>query len=1279
MLNHQSYGRRRGIILCLVLLAGTAAAFLAADTNPGDTPPLPISSGLATWEDVGALFPIPNPTDGNLNVNYVHYESDGWWHHHDYPGTSPLGGAAFNAPAAVAAGRIVNQAKDYYVTAVYSTSGTGNFVEVRLNTGAKVHLDAGNGAQAPRRYGDLCLAAGDVDRQVDPDGTNHDEIIVLYNYIQDGVEKLRVTVLDYHLATLVTTDVSALGLVFLDGPSAALAAGDVNGDGAKEVLVGFQAFTNGTNYPNLIAYRYENGHLVPGSTAVWTEMNSDQPLPVCLAAGDLSGDGVDEVALGAIKSITASHFIQYKVVVYGFDANLTASVRVVVWPQQFIPYPPAFTMTPEQCRLSVGIGWFGTPDPDQPLTKRQLVIANLGINPDHDDQTNNGRNMLLCLEAIDFDATWLYYNHPNIINPTTGHYKSPLDDIKVIPGDFKGTLNPAGPAMDLGLVLVQNAAAPGGRKVLFSVYNVWNSDGETGVGTPYFTDDGFAPMPAAFPLISVGKMDWNGESVVIGPPFHIVLQDYITPNFTIEEPPKHVDYVPTNPDADPSDWEWDTVYLSRDPEFKVKFTKNGEYSQKHTGQTKSEGGMGLNAGLGVDITAKFNLFFLIKCTLDADIQAKIDFAFKRAIDTMNTHTDTYSYDLEYATDCDDMLLYKTRNYDIWRYPVYGYTALNTTTEQVAQSYYEVVYPPSDPETVIVAGQGCPDFYQPIHQNGNVLSYPVPSSDLFKDYLGEITYPGAPGPVKDFLNKTDVVIGVDGGSKETSVTWQDSVGKETSKSWEEDLSGDIDFKLSASVKEILFSKQTINFNLGLQANGSWSQLDTDDKESSQSQGLTISVPSFPGIASNGMSYKFKPYAYISSSGNTKVQHAAIIDDSSGSWWKKVYNWAPDPGLNMPAHFMAEYNEYIGEYDTWVLNDTLSGKCIRGFFVETTQPSDSTGDPITVMKAGITAGTGLTLTVRIHNFSLMPCQTPFNVKFEYVAVNGADREDPGGRHLIGYAQVDSMQARGMQEVSVHWDTTGLGPTQVNASNNYRIWVTLDIPGTFETIHPRGSVCDNKEGFWPWSGGIAIWHPTARKAAGVWDNEELFEPKMVLGVREPDDTIHFGWGVVPEGQWSRLGVLVSADVPDRRNLQVVFYDWVVLSDKPQKAIACHLLNGVSWHPGEGRHLAHANHYWRPLDHGLHFIRSEFRNPSIPASAMGFPADDRNANLFVWVPDRSARKDLDRVETCALEVESRRDELVARLGEPLYEQLREYMGIFREAARDRLDKAVLRPDILD
>ncbi|MDQ3712451.1 MAG: hypothetical protein M3388_09560 [Acidobacteriota bacterium] len=73
-----------------------------------------------------------------------------------------------------------------------------------------------------------------------------------------------------------------------------------------------------------------------------------------------------------------------------------------------------------------------------------------------------------------------------------------------------------------------------------------------------------------------------------------------------------------------------------------------------------------------------------------------------------------------ATDHDDYLSGRFQGFDIWRYRIYGLSSTDPAG-QPSNTFYDLVLP--RPATDFYGGGSNYDWYQPTHENGNILRIP----------------------------------------------------------------------------------------------------------------------------------------------------------------------------------------------------------------------------------------------------------------------------------------------------------------------------------------------------------------------------------------------------------------------------------------------------------------------------------------------------------------------------------------------------------------------------
>ena len=385
-----------------------------------------------------------------------------------------------------------------------------------------------------------------------------------------------------------------------------------------------------------------------------------------------------------------------------------------------------------------------------------------------------------------------------------------------------------------------------------------------------------------------------------------------------------------------------------------------------------------------------------------------------------------------------------------------------------------------------------DIYQPWHENGNVLSYPVnANSDGALAFVP--TDLGAwQRPHRDDLafssqhcvpNKTNPVLDDcmlplappaqgrwDGSGGTLKVTMDRSTvtsnSRETAKtlSFNEDLA--IGYKLG-------FIGENVSGCTAFAADQTLTMSESSASKMTSTESTEIVVNNLSGDSTHG--YFFYPTLYVTRDGTYKVSHASGTDHPVGvTWWKGVYKNA-DPALNLPLKFRSPGGASCeaaaaAEGDEWTLNPDISAKQMRGFVLRNgnTQSANSgkyLADSPAVHDPSL--NNKVLLEARVYNYSVVESAENIEVRFDIVAINDAEEEciDPQQcltRRPLGnkvtvqcvnpYGTADqtcktttSLPPRGIGVAQYTLDISTLGP-QSGASQDYRIYVVVDPDNQF-----------------------------------------------------------------------------------------------------------------------------------------------------------------------------------------------------------------------------------------
>ena len=407
-----------------------------------------------------------------------------------------------------------------------------------------------------------------------------------------------------------------------------------------------------------------------------------------------------------------------------------------------------------------------------------------------------------------------------------------------------------------------------------------------------------------------------------------------------------------------------------------------------------------------------------------------------------------------------MITGRVQTFDVWRYRVLGVPSVIAQTENPpkefqANAFYDVVLP--GPAMKFSAGGLDLDWYQPLHENGNILSYPAPSAGTFDPIdLGTFKIPcpytdkskcNADGTLTEsepmipasqrFVNATSESITIDYGNKTGS---GDSIKTEHKFADSTDVKTGFSVQVGGKENNITGSGSIeLNFSDG----GSWGGLTTTDSVTTNKTGITVGRTSIPADDA----YAFYPVFYSAKDGTIKVAHAADpLGSAAGkSFWAGLYGIKADPALNLPLRFTRLNTIAV----TWIPNTDISRKQMRGFFVLSENLNPITGQYDILGQTPVT-GDKVRLSAQVYNYSTGVPFRDCQVKFSAVKYNPVNNTESGPRLLIGTTLV-SLVPRGNTAAQVIWDTTRFGPAPGGVPQAYRIYVQLNSNGTIDEIYP------------------------------------------------------------------------------------------------------------------------------------------------------------------------------------------------------------------------------------
>ena len=662
-------------------------------------------------------------------------------------------------------------------------------------------------------------------------------------------------------------------------------------------------------------------------------------------------------------------------------------------------------------------------------------------------------------------------------------------------------------------------------------------------------------MPTA-----VVAYDKDGDTYRLGPPAHITIENLIGLDYVIQEPPKHVDYLPKNPDDPENEWKWDVINVSARPDFYVEFKDKQEKTVATKTTATSSWDIGGSAELDVKGTVEAGVGDIAKVSSSKELKIKIGYDYASSKSRYNS--DYHSRSVSYAsqTNEDDYLHGKIQLMDIWRYPIYG---CKTTDENNPHGFQEIILP-GPKSTFGSGGRNNADWYQPIHQNRNVLSYPSLKEANFPSDLGSFkSYDDDGNEIKvtDIMNEGAMRCW-DGDEQDIDVEWTDTAGSGSAKTYNHTLSESVDITIGNSAKVSLIegsAEVKTSVKLGLHNKNSWGGSTTEDTTNSESTGIYIHIPEGTG---SEQAYAFKSAIYVSSGGGAfKVAHAT---DPLGSalgagWWRTQYGRKPDPALNLPNRFVwVKPPEDPTGY--WTLVEEDKRKRMRGFFLRDSKKNKVSGE-YNLLGEMLTDGDVVNVCARVYNFSLSQPTGDFDIRFEYVPFNTVLHKevDVPRTTIVSYSiHLGPME---MKECCHPWDTTGL--SEMSEGDAYRLYVTLDPDNKVkDEIHEwkdaQGNLLahGNNEGYWPWLNGIMIAKPESNAMMALSD-VDISMHDVSLAIKMDSEIVSQGPVLLTVGEHYMLRAHIVCDNHHPHYRYALFYDGD--PDQGGELIASKVVRGV------------------------------------------------------------------------------------------------------------------------
>ena len=934
----------------------------------------------------------------------------------------------------------------------------------------------------------ISVAAGDLDDVEGPDGYLHDEIVAAKVGSEDGANyNYDVDVLNYasgHIADPVITpshfsttkpgfpDPTNLRGVLRSDNIIATVTGDFRGTGRKETAV--LALGNGT----LVLHTY--GYETTGDTHALTELGAGEtidlvsgvatestwkgkPIMGTLAAtaGDFDGDGADEIAVAYAKWDKTGQY-GIGMLIFKYDSEFKANLKN----DSTIFNEPKLTDKAFQIEgrpiVDITSGQFVL-DPPKGIAygRKQIVLGwrTCGSNasgwattPDIQLQAYSVSSDLKTVTPLGAQFS---------IGPSTSDQR--FSKFSIAAGGFEGASGTL-PIDQLAVSYWFGKPDNGPTYVWLNTYRVtqngmslWQKSPSTGDFTGVSAD--------ARMRVPVIAYDGHGKSRYLGSPVHMTTTSPATePDFILQEPPKHSYW-------DESDHQ--VVNFTRFDKNNVHLfnSTSASMSTQTTETTSRDTGGSISASANFTVKAGKD-FGIIGGTAEAkfDVGAKASYDYNEHEEKFNSGYEARTTESTSQTDRDDFVKGVEQTFDIWRYRVYG-----TPTEKNSNGFYELVFP--GPQIAFSAGGLSISWYQPIQENGNILSYPerLGAGDQFIPAdIGPYKLNGKEEKTKPQVPAAKYVFGGTSGS--TSLSWASGISNGSSFSYSHVIGESADVKVAYTVEAktpYANTSGSVCGSIEFHNSNSWGENNSSTSTTTDKTAITLNRVA--GSVAEG--YPFYPVIYNTKGGAIKLTYSVPNPADQGGnpagyqTFANLYGGLPDPALNLPERFLPQ-SVGSGQLETWVPNTGTTRKKMRGLFFRQSVIEPSAGTYL-LWAFNPRPGDKVRIEPRIYNYSTAKTATGIDVEFQAIRydsytnsemcdspINAAAGKTTGlvcprsARVTIGRTTVNRLNplqftcASGYDDPAVtgcapsaflNWDTTNFGPEF--GTYDYRVYVVLN----------------------------------------------------------------------------------------------------------------------------------------------------------------------------------------------------------------------------------------------
>ncbi len=519
-------------------------------------------------------------------------------------------------------------------------------------------------------------------------------------------------------------------------------------------------------------------------------------------------------------------------------------------------------------------------------------------------------------------------------------------------------------------------------------------------------------------MIAVATGDFNGDSILLGPPRKFSRTDIVQPLIILNAPPLHFD------SFDGVNFDINKCF---DPNPLVPCEHRATYVNSQTVEVDVETQISADWGMSKELTGEISsgvgAFFGVR--IGMSLTNTYGEGFSKVEGSSNTFTVTSTT----SAINDDLIYASVIDYDIFEYPAYA--------EGDFLGYVVSVVPSPQQPTWFGSKDERARTYLNNHEVGNILSYPPESGAVSNELVerairfieGDRWTLSASSTQSWELRFSDI---------ETSER-QNSAFQQVSRRTE------VEFNVGGEIPLIggLVGSFQVGFGANIEGNYGSSQISTHRTTLQNERSLLVDFGPIDGAILGTRTYDVIPFAYWAANGAMVLDYAVNPSEGGGvpSWWEAQYGDKPDLAFTLPFR-----------------NDEAKGLGSVEPEVQREETRDIVINPVSPISGEI-----VTIFSRVRNLSLFPANSPSSTLEFYVG-------DPrnGGTLIInedGKSQVGvpPIQPRGEVILALqNWRVPTSGLDQRS-----KIYAMLDSAEQVDEIHEDNNIGWNLIGAVP--GGL------------------------------------------------------------------------------------------------------------------------------------------------------------------------------------------------------------------